>query len=106
MDTRKIGSIAARWAAAVLLVFALGYIVNASSCNNGDSELRQFGESMGREAATGSAPSNHKYVGNVHKQLYWPNKKKYVDKIPKGSRVYIYDDKMLKEFKGYKPGPL
>jgi len=100
----KRGMLAARWAMWAALCLSLTWGVTASNC--GGDQFRQVGQEMGQRVGEGTVPGSYMYVADMQAKLYWPNKKKYVDAIPSDRRVYIKDAETLKEFKGYKAGPL
>jgi hypothetical protein len=101
----KRGMLATRWALWAALCLSLMWGVTASDCGGG-GQFRQAGEEMGQLVGEGTVPGSYMYVADVQTKLYWPNRKKYADAIPSDRRVYIKDAETLKEFKGYKAGPL
>jgi hypothetical protein len=89
-----------------LLALVLVAFATASSCGNQGGQYREMGDTLGTMSQEGNAPASYAYVGDMTTQQYWPNLPQYVDAIPSANRVYILDAESLKEFKGYKPGPL
>ena len=87
------------------LVIMLGAVLNASSCRGGEFH-QTLGSKLDADANIARTTSGHKYVADRDTKLYWPNKPKYLNKIPKGSRVWILNDTSLTKYKSFKPGPL
>lgn len=94
-----------RWLLVAGLATILGTAVNASSCSGGGEFKRTLGSKLDVETAIERTTAEYKYVADRDKRLYWPNKRKYWDNIPKGSRAWILNDENLAKYKGFKPGP-
>ncbi len=93
-----------RWLMFAALVVSLGAVLNASSCNSGGEFEQTLGGKIDARSNIERTTAGHKYVADMSKRLYWPNKPQYVKKIPEGSRGWILNDENLAKYKGYKPG--
>lgn len=91
----------------LVLLFAAGcfayLFLNAGRMGN---QFRELGSELGAQRASATRVAEYKYVVDLEHKLYYPNAPQYVIAIPREHRVYVLDDATIRQWAGYKPGPL
>jgi hypothetical protein len=86
--------------AQAVLLLSLWLLLTASTCSSDAG----FGDKLVSQGGVPAGVKDYKYVADSRAMLYWPNKPRYANAIPKANRVWIEDDATLKQFAGYVAG--